>query len=419
MARASRHLLRSALVGLAALCALPATGQAAVSVFGSDLSSSANVIEAHGADSAFWNVNLAGGQPTRAPVEGQVTEIRVKGTVIPNPDPNAPKPLTMIHFQVLRPQPDGSVRVMLSSGDFYTPLGGDPQQVTTYRPTNLCVNQGDYVDFNDIGGSEWWWYPYPGMPYQVFSRRQGSATNFYTSDNGTNIGTQWHAQETKQNQELLMQTTLATGPDATDICPGGYTQHIFRGLEVTQPQTAMLKTRTNTINLRAFCHGENYGGCRGNLVLRGRLGDQDVDLGSVKFNVPPAYTHFLQIPIDPAATRLIQSLGSIRAESIADGHDNPREDSRVRWPSVPVQNKTTRATLTIKPDRPVSDCVVPNIKRKSISSAKKKLAAAHCKLGKVTRKKGGSSYRGRVITSKPKTGTVKPENTRVALVVGR
>src|SRR3954470_5853698 len=177
MIMAPRQLIRCLFATLVAMLALPASGQAEVMLFGSDLKAPADVIEHHGADSAFWNVKLGAGHATAAPADGQVTEVKVKGTVIPDPTGRI-KPTAMIHFQVLHPMGDGSVKVMLSSGAFYTPLGGDSQQINTYAPINLCVHKGDYVDFNDIGGNEWHWGSFDGMPFQTFSRVPGSATNF-------------------------------------------------------------------------------------------------------------------------------------------------------------------------------------------------------------------------------------------------
>jgi hypothetical protein len=351
MALSARHLLRFVLPAVVGgLLLLPAAARSDVTRFGSDLSAPANVIEAHGADSAFWNVRLANGNATTAPAAGQIVEVKVKGTVIPNPNPNARQPVTMIHFQVLKPMPDGTLRVMLSSGDFYTPLGGDPQQITTYRPVNLCVDRGDYVDFNDIGGSEWWWYPYLGMPFQVFSRVSGSTTNFYTADNGTNVGTQWRPRETKQGQELLMQTTLATGRDATDICPGGYAQHIFRGLTIREPQTAILRTNPRTVKIRAHCHGENYGACEGRMTLRARINGKNTVLGTAPYRIQSAYTTNVAVQLSPVMTKKVQQARVVQTTVIAESHDDPRSDSRAH-PTVPVQEKTTRGNITIKPDR--------------------------------------------------------------------
>src|SRR3712207_5801812 len=96
MTRLRRHLLAAALLALA----LPATASAGTTTFGSDLRAPANMVEAHGADSAFWNIRLGNGTSPVVPADGQITEIRVKGTVLENPNPNAARPVTMIHFQV-------------------------------------------------------------------------------------------------------------------------------------------------------------------------------------------------------------------------------------------------------------------------------------------------------------------------------
>src|SRR5205085_11240669 len=67
------------LVAVAGLMLVP-SAQAKVLVYGSDLTAPANIVEAHGADSVFWNTSLANGGGTAAPADGQVTVVRVKGT---------------------------------------------------------------------------------------------------------------------------------------------------------------------------------------------------------------------------------------------------------------------------------------------------------------------------------------------------
>src|SRR5438128_7506886 len=95
---------------LAMLVAAPAAS-AAVTTLGSDLKAPADVVEAHGADSAFWNVALLSGGHTAAPVGGQVTSVRIKGIVLNDPTGRT-KPRTMIHFQTLQPQGDGTMKVL-------------------------------------------------------------------------------------------------------------------------------------------------------------------------------------------------------------------------------------------------------------------------------------------------------------------
>ena len=320
--------------------ALAPAASARVITMGSDLKSDANVEEDHGADSAFWNATLASGGLTRAPVGGQVTEVRVKGTVLEDPNHQI-KPRTMFHFQTLHPMGDGSVRVELSSAPFYTPLGGDPNQISTYFPVNMCLRKGDILDFNDIGGNEWHWGPHSGMPFQVFSRVRGSSIAFYTKNAGTNIGSQWSPQAIFQSEELLMQMKFASGPHATDICPGGYRQHVFKGLSMSEATLS-----SGVVGVRTTCPSPTYGSCKG--VLRAETADTHVLLGSATFSVGRSNSQTVRVPVRSAAGK--------RVNLIADGHDDPRNDYRVyNWrvfkpdanDVVPVQHTTTQATTTL------------------------------------------------------------------------
>ncbi len=69
----------------------------------------------------------------------------------------------------------------------------------------------------------------------------------------------------------------------------------------------------------------------------------------------------------------------------------------------------------------VLQCTVPKLKGKSLSKAKKALRGAHCKLGKV---KQPRARRGRrlpalvVLSSKPKSGTVRDADAKVRLTLG-
>src|SRR4051794_19960106 len=222
MRLSKRTISAAAAAACMALALGPAAARANLVTLGSDLSKDANVVEDHGADSLFWNTSVDG-NPNAAimPADGQVTVVKVKGTVVADPFGRV-KPDPQFHFQVIHPIGGGRWKVMLSSGAFRVPVGGNPQVVNSFNPINLCVQKGDVVDFNDIGGFEWRWANYRGMPFQVFSAARESSVNFYSADNGTNIGSQWAPQENHKGEELLMQTLLATGADASDICPGGF-----------------------------------------------------------------------------------------------------------------------------------------------------------------------------------------------------
>jgi len=351
---ARRRALVAVALAVLALAALPAVGQAAVMKLGSDLTKPANMIEAHGADALFFNT-MIDGVPGAMPAGGQITLVRVKGSVLDKPsvrrntDPVRP----MFHVQALHPIDGGRFRVMLSSAGFFLPivtilqdgsLRGDPQQISAYEPVNLCVNKGDYVDFNDFGGFEWRWGPYGGMPVQAFSRTPGTSLYFYTKNAGTNNGSEWPPDELKQGEELLMQTTLATGPDATDRCPGGFKQHIFTGLEM-RSSGATLNAGDGTMKVKTTCNGRNYGGCKGVLLVSANVGGRSTSLGGAPFFVRPAATSTVTVKLTKANAALLKKLGGV-AKVIADGHDDPAHDSRAR-PGVPVQKKKVTKTLRL------------------------------------------------------------------------
>lgn len=184
------------------------------------------------ADTALWNVALASASPT-APASGQVTSVSLEGCA--QPDAGGPPPLTQIHFQDLTPEAGGGAHVNVTTQPFEVPVcatgGAGGSTVTTYEPTNFCVTQGDYVDFNDEGGFE----PqdpgaYPsGVPFQVIGSVLGSTMDSFIANNGTGNGAVFSPGVTTDHsgfaanpgEELMLQATLATGPDATPLCPGG------------------------------------------------------------------------------------------------------------------------------------------------------------------------------------------------------
>ena len=345
--------MRLLLTTLVAVLATAGSAHAAVTTFGSDLSAPANRVNAHGADTAFWNAALAGGQPVTAPADGQITTIRVRGGVRTSTKDN--RLARLVHFQVLRPAGGTRNRVQLTSGDFYLPRSDDPDIVTTYaepRLVNLCVKKGDIVALNTIGGFEF--RPndaVAGSELQVFSDVAGSLTRWYEKDNGTNNGTTLPNFNELPGQELLMQTWLATGPDATDLCPGGYRQHVFRGLDVKAAPQPALKVKQRRARLKGQCHGENYGGCFGKLRLDAVIDGQKVRLGTARFSIRSGYKETIEVPIAQKYVAAIQKAKGVTATVTSDARDNPRIDRRVRWRSVPVQKRTTTDKVRLKPNR--------------------------------------------------------------------
>ena len=228
----------AALAGVALMLVLmlPAGAHAAVSTFGSDLTPTANLEtvdslkpDPHfGADTALWNTTAS--DPSAAsPAPGQIVSVRVKGCA--QAAAGATTTTTEVHFQDLVPQADGTYKVNVTSQAFNLPIcgqGADQNTITTFQPTNLCVNKGDYVDFNDNGGFDPAFYP-NGVPLFVMASRTGSSMDSFIRHNGTGNGATFAPSDTtandgfaqEPNQELLLQASLATGPDATPLCPGG------------------------------------------------------------------------------------------------------------------------------------------------------------------------------------------------------
>jgi plastocyanin len=64
-------------------------------------------------------------------------------------------------------------------------------------------------------------------------------------------------------------------------------------------------------------------------------------------------------------------------------------------------------------------CMVPRLKGKTLAAAKKRLARAHCAVGKITKRKGPKRKKGKVVAQTPKPGTSKPAGSKVRLVIGK
>jgi eukaryotic-like serine/threonine-protein kinase len=64
-------------------------------------------------------------------------------------------------------------------------------------------------------------------------------------------------------------------------------------------------------------------------------------------------------------------------------------------------------------------CTVPRVTGKTLPAAERAIARADCRVGKIRRAYSMSVKRGRVISQKPKPGTVLPKRGKVNLVVSR
>jgi beta-lactam-binding protein with PASTA domain len=80
--------------------------------------------------------------------------------------------------------------------------------------------------------------------------------------------------------------------------------------------------------------------------------------------------------------------------------------------------KTVTATFGLVPHKKVF-CIVPNVKRKPLSTAKRQIVAAHCRTGRVRKAYSKTVRKGRVISQRPRAGKKLVRGSKVNLVVSR
>jgi PASTA domain-containing protein/List-Bact-rpt repeat protein len=88
--------------------------------------------------------------------------------------------------------------------------------------------------------------------------------------------------------------------------------------------------------------------------------------------------------------------------------------------TMDAAKQVTAVFVPFNPPPPkVVYCVVPNVTKQSLTAAKRKLAAAHCKTGRVTYAKSKSVKKGYVVSQSPKPRKKLAKNAKVNLVVSR
>jgi hypothetical protein len=92
------------------------------------------------------------------------------------------------------------------------------------------------------------------------------------------------------------------------------------------------------------------------------------------------------------------------------------------------QTSMTRGQITAKvqPDAVVlyrvavdPDCTVPRLLGKTLQAARASLKTAHCRLGRVTRRRARHARRGRVIAQSPPAGSQRRRGAKVKAVLAR
>jgi hypothetical protein len=309
-----RHPLIAS-IALGVSLAAPAAGTAGTYGFGSDLSAPANAVEAHGVDTVYWSGAFAAKRAlaAAAPATGQLRYVTIRGSVLPGGGTGE------FRFVVLHPdgasvkveQIDERIRALPTTTD---PLRRVPNKDFNW---NLCLHRGDQLGLWKVGHGN----------LQVFGDVPGSVTSWYENASGLARGDVFTG-ASSAGRELLMQVLMTTGPDAFSRCPGGYKDHVYRNLDV-----ARVRLSGQALAVRARCPRETYGGCFGRLAVRARIGGRTVTLGRTRFTLPSGRRFNPRLALAPAYAALIRRRGSLKADVVMVGHDDP---SDVRNRSAPA-----------------------------------------------------------------------------------
>jgi hypothetical protein len=331
------------LAALAALLLLPSAAAAERVTFGSDLSGTPDVMDnKHQAD--FLSFNVGGRNSHGSPVSGQILEVRVKGAIIPKG--SGKQDMNLFHTQVLTPNPDGTFKVELTSGHQYFPVGGRPTDVHSWNTGAgvMCIQKGQYVNFNHIGG----WDGDPSDPrgtqYQIWKNDQSSQLYWYEEDNGTNNGTVFTPNRqvnghtdavvtsNPQNgrpypRELMMQVVVGTGFDSTKLCQGGLKGYEYAGVDVIRQKFTV--NDDGVAGARVAC-SSGRGFCEGTL----RLESDGVVLGQSPFHINRSITTNIDIPLTSEGARLVNRRKQLDTTVVADSQDDIGQRRQTRGVSV-------------------------------------------------------------------------------------
>ncbi len=202
--------------------ARPCERPAAEVTIGSDLSAPASEARSDPNDIVFWPAAQAGAT-IDVPVAGQAIVMRLKGgTRQPQGAPAHPGAYDVMHFVVLRPQPDGTWRTTATSVDHRARVIGrtaDASTVTTYTSVYpLCVRRGDRIGLASVGGFD---AKFPnGLPYQVFGAVPGAPLNEFRAGGQIDEHQTVVRGHRVAGLELLLQVVIGTGSRARPTCGG-------------------------------------------------------------------------------------------------------------------------------------------------------------------------------------------------------
>jgi hypothetical protein len=173
-------------VGISVFLVAPVAASADT-IVGSTLSTAPTVTKEATADSVYWMQTLADGSSAAMPVAASVKSITVRGYWTGAGMPQ-------IAFQVLRPQPDGSLLVVATSQLW--PLSKEPGTYT-FTPAGMTVQPEDFIGLATIGGN-----------FVIGASVAGASTNDFTGHNQDMNGDFIRPTKVESNVELDLQVDL-------------------------------------------------------------------------------------------------------------------------------------------------------------------------------------------------------------------
>jgi hypothetical protein len=195
--------------------------QAAAIVFGAELLDEPELAEEAEDDFVMWvlegiygassdslgaaapdlRAHAAGTSSTAVPEAGQVTKVEVRGYYVPGHCPVKPEESVCqdnLHFQDLRPAPDGELEVVSTSQAFTLPAKeSSGSNIHTFEPTDFFVQKGDYIGFSTVGGT-----------FEVLVNQPGVTTDVFIGNDKDMNGDKVGATKTRSGQALNMRVTL-------------------------------------------------------------------------------------------------------------------------------------------------------------------------------------------------------------------
>jgi hypothetical protein len=130
----------------------------------------------------------------------------------------------------------------------------------------------------------------------------------------------------------------------------------------------------------------------------------------------------------PASTYAAGSEGQILAVAPAGSGDVPVTVTTIAGTATSAQKFSYVAPTSPPPATPITTvappnptppgCKVPALKGKKLKGARKSLAKAHCRVGKITKEKGVTSKSGKVVGQGKKAGANVAAGTKVSVKLG-